>query len=123
MVKEAQAYANNIIPVAEGNAAREVQTAEAYKSQIVSLATGEASRFTALAQAYDRAPAVTRERLYLEAVEGVLKKARKVLIDSNAGNGSTPDKSSSNLIEQLIKMQSQMLSAMSSPSSLLSSIV
>jgi membrane protease subunit HflK len=88
MVKEAQAYANNILPVAEGNAAREVQTAEAYKSQIVSLATGEASRFSQLAAAYDRAPAVTRERLYLESVEGVLKNARKVVIDSKAGSGN-----------------------------------
>ena len=66
MVKEAQAYANNILPVAEGNAARDVQDAEAYKSQVVSMATGEASRFTQLALAYEKAPAVTRERLYLE---------------------------------------------------------
>ena len=88
MVKEAQAYANNIIPVAEGNAAREVQNAEAYKSQIVSMATGEASRFTQLALAYDKAPAVTRERLYLETLESVLKNARKVVIDSKAGNSN-----------------------------------
>ena len=88
MVKEAQAYANNILPVAEGNAAREVQNAEAYKSQIVSLATGEAARFAQLAAAYDKAPAVTRERLYLESVESVLKSTRKVVIDSKAGNGS-----------------------------------
>src|SRR4030095_3531800 len=50
MVKEAQAYSNTILPVAEGNAARYVQDAEAYKSQVVSLATGEAARFSQLSQ-------------------------------------------------------------------------
>ncbi len=88
MVKEAQAYANNLLPVAEGNAARYVQDAEAYKSQAVSIATGDASRFSALALAYDKAPAVTRQRLYLETVESVFKSSRKVLIDSKAGNGN-----------------------------------
>lgn len=88
VVKEAQAYANQIIPVAEGNAARAVQDAEAYKSQIVSLAQGEAARFSQLAAAYEKAPAVTRERLYLETVESVLRSSRKVIIDSKAGNGN-----------------------------------
>ena len=88
MVKEAQAYANNILPVAEGNAARAVQDAEAYKSQIVSLATGDASRFSQLAAAYEKAPAVTRERLYLETLESVYKSSRKVVIDQKAGDGS-----------------------------------
>ena len=88
MVKEAQAYANNILPVAEGNAARAVQDAEAYKSQIVSLATGDASRFSQLAAAYDKAPAVTRERLYIETLESVYKSSRKVVIDEKSGNGS-----------------------------------
>jgi modulator of FtsH protease HflK len=88
MVKEAQAYANNLLPVAEGNAARYVQEAEAYKSQVVSMATGDASRFSQLALAYDKAPAVTRQRLYLETVESVFKSSRKVLIDSKAGNGN-----------------------------------
>jgi membrane protease subunit HflK len=88
MVKEATAYANNILPVAEGNAAREVQNAEAYKSQIVSVATGEASRFTQLAQAYDKAPSVTRERLYLETVESVLRSTRKVIVDPKGSNGN-----------------------------------
>ena len=65
-----------------------MQDAEAYKSQIVSLATGDASRFSQLALAYDKAPAVTRERLYIETLESVLKSSRKVLIDSKAGNGN-----------------------------------
>jgi modulator of FtsH protease HflK len=88
MIKEAQAIANGIIPQAEGNAARAVQEAEAYKSQVVSLATGEASRFSQVAAAYEKAPNVTRERMYIEAVEQVLGKSRKVIIDSKSGNGN-----------------------------------
>ncbi|HEV7608882.1 MAG TPA: FtsH protease activity modulator HflK [Steroidobacteraceae bacterium] len=88
MIKEAQAYANGILPVAQGNAARAVQDAEAYKSQVVSMAAGDASRFSALALAYENAPAVTRERLYIETMESVLKASRKVLIDSKSGNGN-----------------------------------
>jgi len=88
MIKEAQAYANGIIPVAEGNAARAVQEAEAYKSQVVSMATGEASRFSALLGAYEKSPNVTRERLYIDTVESVLKSSRKVIIDSKSGNGN-----------------------------------
>lgn len=88
VVKEAQAYANGILPVAEGNAARAVQEAEAYKSQIVSMATGDAARFSQLAVAYEKSPGVTRERLYLETLERVLKASRKVIIDSKSGNGN-----------------------------------
>lgn len=88
MIKEAQAYANGILPVAEGNAARQVQDAEAFKSQITSMATGDASRFSALAAAYAQAPAVTRERLYIETIESVLKSSRKVIIDAKGSNGN-----------------------------------
>jgi membrane protease subunit HflK len=88
MIKEAQAYANGILPIAQGNAARAVQDAEAYKSQVVSMAAGEASRFTALAQAYEKSPVVTRERLYIETLENVLKSSRKVVIDSKDGSGN-----------------------------------
>jgi membrane protease subunit HflK len=88
MIKEAQAYANGILPKAQGDAARAVQEAEAYKSQVVLMATGDASRFTALATAYEKAPNVTRERLYIETVESVLKASRKVVIDSKSGNGN-----------------------------------
>ncbi|MEO8017576.1 MAG: FtsH protease activity modulator HflK [Pseudomonadota bacterium] len=88
MIKEAQAYANGILPKAQGSAARNVQDAEAYKSQVVSMAAGDASRFAALALAYEKSPAVTRERLYIETVESVLKSSRKVIIDSKSGNGN-----------------------------------
>ena len=88
MIKEAQAYANGILPKAQGDAARAVQEAEAYKSQVSLMATGDASRFTALAQAYEKSPDVTRERLYIETVESVLKTSRKVVIDPKSGNGN-----------------------------------
>jgi modulator of FtsH protease HflK len=88
VVLEARAYANEILPKAEGAAARQVQEAEAYKSQIVQAATGDASRFNSLVAAYEKAPGVTRERLYIETVEAVLKGSRKVIVDQQGGNGN-----------------------------------
>jgi membrane protease subunit HflK len=88
VVLEARAYANEILPKAEGAAARQVQEAEAYKSQIVQAATGDASRFNSLVAAYEKAPQVTRERLYIETVEAVLKGSRKVIVDQRNGNGN-----------------------------------
>jgi modulator of FtsH protease HflK len=85
-VKEAQAYANGIVPVAQGAAARIQQDAQAYKAQVVAVAEGQAARFSQLSQAYAQAPEVTRQRLYLDTIENVLSRARKVVIDSNAGN-------------------------------------
>ena len=84
-VKESQAYANSIIPVAQGAAARMQQDAEAYKSQVVALAEGQTARFLELEQAYSQAPEVTRRRLYMDTVENVLSRAHKVVIDSKAG--------------------------------------
>jgi membrane protease subunit HflK len=83
----AQAYANDLIPRARGNAVRQVQDAQAYKSQIVANAEGEAERFLKLMVEYERAPAVTRERLYLETIENVLRTSRKVILDTNAAGG------------------------------------
>jgi modulator of FtsH protease HflK len=89
VILEAQAYVNGILPQAEGQAARQVQEAEAYKSQIVQQATGDASRFSQLQAAYEKAPGVTRERLYIETIESVLRSSRKVIIDSKGGaNGN-----------------------------------
>jgi membrane protease subunit HflK len=87
-VKESQAYANSIIPVAQGAAARMQQDAEAYKSQVTAIAEGQTSRFLQLEQAYSQAPDVTRRRLYMDTVENVLSRAHKVLIDSKAGGAS-----------------------------------
>ena len=88
-IKEAQAYANGILPQAEGSAARQIAEAEAYKSQVIQLATGDVARFNQVAAAYDKAPAVTRERLYIESIEKVLAgSSRKVIIDSKAANNN-----------------------------------
>lgn len=87
LINEAQTYANGIVPVARGSASRQLQEAEAYKSRVVSQATGEASRFMQVLAEYRKAPAVTRERLYLEAMESVLASAGKVMVDvKGSGN-------------------------------------
>lgn len=82
---EAEAYANSIIPVAQGSAGRIQQDAQAYKAQVVAEAQGQAARFSELEAAYALAPEVTRKRLYLDTVEEVLARAHKVLVDSHAG--------------------------------------
>jgi membrane protease subunit HflK len=84
---EAQTYANGILPVARGDAARAVQDAQAYRARKVADSKGETERFTKLLGEYERAPAVTRQRLYLETVETVLAKSKKVILDTKgAGN-------------------------------------
>jgi membrane protease subunit HflK len=87
-IKEAQVYANGILPVAEGAAARLEQDAHAYSAQVVALAEGQASRFSQLATAYDAAPDVTRRRLYLDTVENVMSRANKVIVDGGKGGGT-----------------------------------
>lgn len=85
--KEAQAYANDIIPKARGNAQRLLLDAEAYKLQVVATADGESSRFAQVLTAYTQAPEVTRNRLYTETMEAVLARSTKVLVDAKAGGG------------------------------------
>jgi membrane protease subunit HflK len=68
---EAQSYANDIVPRARGNAARQIQDAEAYRERVIADAQGEAARFLALLTEYQKAPVVTRQRLYLETIEAV----------------------------------------------------
>lgn len=85
-ILESEAYANGIIPVAQGTAARMQQDAEAYKAQVVAVAEGQAARFTQLEGAYAAAPEVTRRRMYMDTIEGVLARAHKVLIDGRAGS-------------------------------------
>src|ERR1700752_1630602 len=85
-ILEAEAYANSIVPVAQGSAGRIQQDAEAYKAKEIALAEGEAARFTQLQGAYSQAPEVTRKRMYLSAVEGLLGRAHKVIIDARAGS-------------------------------------
>ena len=82
---EAQAYQNDVIPRARGDAAKILQEAEAYKKQVVALAEGEASRFLAIYYEYAQAKQVTQERMYLETMEKVLANIDKVIIDRKAG--------------------------------------
>jgi membrane protease subunit HflK len=83
---EAQAYANGIVPEARGGAQRVLEEALAYQEQVIANAEGEAERFTKLLAEYRKAPGVTRERLYLGAVESVLRNNNKVLLDVEGGN-------------------------------------
>ncbi|CAA0081937.1 Modulator of FtsH protease HflK [Zhongshania aliphaticivorans] len=83
---EAEAYANGIIPEARGAAQRQLEEAQAYKEQVVARAEGEAQRFANLYAEYRKAPAVTRERLYIDTLETVYSDATKVMVDVDGGN-------------------------------------
>ena len=86
LVNEAQAYSNGIIPEARGEAQRLREEAQGYMSQVVSKSEGEANRFKALLKEYKRAPEVTRERLYIDAIEQVMTDSTKILLDTEGGN-------------------------------------
>jgi membrane protease subunit HflK len=83
---EAEAYANDVVPRARGAAARLLQEAEAYKASVIARADGDARRFNQIYTEYAKAPAVTRERLYIEAIEQVLSSTTKIFIDQKSGN-------------------------------------
>lgn len=87
---EAEAYANDVIPRARGEAAKILQAAEAYKNQVVAKAEGEASRFISIYNEYAKAKEVTQERMYLETMEKVLAGIEKVIIEKNVGSGVVP---------------------------------
>lgn len=83
---EAQAYANGVVPEAEGLAVRKTEEANGYKAAVIARAEGEAQRFENILEQYKKAPEVMRERLYLDAVQTTLTNANKVLIDAKNGN-------------------------------------
>jgi membrane protease subunit HflK len=83
---KAEAYANEILPQARGEAARVVADAKAYRDRVIASAEGETARFNAVLTQYQKAPGVTRERLYLETIEEVLRESDKVLLDVPQGN-------------------------------------
>ena len=98
---EGEAYANNVIPQARGTAARLLQEADGYKAEVVQRAEGDAQRFDQVLVEYQKAPGVTRERLYLDMMQSVLGNSSKVLVDQ---------KSSSLLylpLDQLVKQATQ----------------
>lgn len=83
---EAETYRNGIIPEARGYAQRLLEEANAYKSQVIAEAQGDAARFTKLYVEYKKAPEVTRERLYIDALQKVMSTSSKVLVDVEGGN-------------------------------------
>lgn len=85
-INEAEAYANAVVPEARGRAQRQLEEASAYKDRIIARAEGEAARFNNLYSEYKKAPAVTRERLYIEALSDVYSNTSKVLVDVKGGN-------------------------------------
>ncbi len=87
MVLEAQAYSNDIIPRAQGAASRQIEDSKAYKARVIADAQGESSRFDQIRTEYERAPDVTRERIYLETMEAIYGSSTKVLMDTK-GDGS-----------------------------------
>ena len=84
MRNEAEAYANKVIPEARGRAARIVQDAEAYRQQVIAEASGQSKRFLSVLSEYRSAPDVTRRRMYLETMSGILAPLNKVIVDDSA---------------------------------------
>jgi membrane protease subunit HflK len=83
---EGQAYANDVIPRARGGASRLLQEAEGYRSRIVASAQGDAARFRQVLTEYQKAPAVTRDRMYLETMQQIFANTTKVMVDARNGN-------------------------------------
>lgn len=83
---EGQAYANDVIPKARGTASRLLQEAEGYKQRVIERAEGDASRFRQIVAEYNKAPGVTRDRLYLDAVQEIMSNTSKILVDQKSGS-------------------------------------
>lgn len=86
LINEAQAYANQIVPVAQGAAQRQLAEAEAYRQEVIAKATGESDRFLSMLGEYEKAPEITRQRLYLDTIEEIYANSSKVLLDVEGGN-------------------------------------
>ncbi len=89
LTNQAEAYAKKLVPNARGEAERILQEAEAYKAKVVAEATGEAERFNKILTEYQKAPEITKKRLYIETMEDVLADSSKVLIDQSSSNGNS----------------------------------
>ncbi len=89
-INRAREYANKVVPEARGQAQKILEEARAYQAQVTADARGQASRFDAIYSEYQKAPEVTRQRMYLETVERVIGPMNKVIIDENAGSGVVP---------------------------------
>ncbi|MGM0563872.1 MAG: FtsH protease activity modulator HflK [Pseudomonadota bacterium] len=85
-INEAEAYRNQLIPEARGEAVQLVEQAKGYQARVVETAEGQAARFNSLYAEYRKAPRVTRDRLYLDAVQSVMESTSKVMVDTKDGN-------------------------------------
>lgn len=85
-INEGEAYANAVIPKAKGLASRLTQEAEGYKARVVETATGESERFASILAQYEKAPRVTRDRMYIDAMREIYANARKVYVDTKSGS-------------------------------------
>ena len=85
---EGQAYANDVVPKAKGAAARLMEEASGYKQSVIANAEGDASRFKQILAEYEKAPKVTRERMYIDMMQQIMTSSSKVMIDQKNGNGS-----------------------------------
>ena len=85
-INEGEAYANDIVPKSLGQSSRIIEDAEAYKQAVVAKAEGESQRFELLANEFDAAPQVTRQRLYIDALESVMARTNKIIIDQKGSN-------------------------------------
>lgn len=85
---EGQSYANDVIPKAKGAASRLIEEAEGYKQSVIAKAEGDVSRFRQILDEYEKAPQVTRERMYLDMMEQIMSRSSKVMIDQKNSNGS-----------------------------------
>jgi modulator of FtsH protease HflK len=83
---EGQAYANDVIPKARGAASRLQEESEGYRQRVIEQAEGDAARFRQVVAEYSKAPVVTRDRLYIEALQQILSNTSKVLVDQKGGN-------------------------------------
>lgn len=85
---QAEAYANGVVPEARGQAQRIIEDANGYRDEVIARAQGEAERFSKLLTEYRKAPEVTRERLYLEAMQEVFSNTSKVLVTGDKGQNN-----------------------------------
>ena len=85
---EGQSYANDVVPKAKGSAARLMEEAAGYKQSVIANAEGDASRFKQILAEYEKAPQVTRERMYLDMMQQIMTSSSKVMIDQKSSNGS-----------------------------------
>ncbi len=86
LINEGQAYANDVVPKARGAASRLLQEAEGYRTRVIETAQGDAARFRQILAEYSKAPAVTRERMYLDTMQQIFTNATKVMVDVRGGN-------------------------------------